>query len=212
MFQRWFWPLCLVFVLLVSGIYTLFSFNTTTDISVFFPEGTERTKSQLSKAIAQSELSRTVIVTIEGQSSTQAVALTSEFETSLRQNTELMQHLVAIDSGPPTGIDEALWKAYQPRRLGFFARSVDEARTKLDDEHLGLAVKTLRERLESPMSLVVTRVAPEDPFLTVPGVLESLAQGTSDLALEQGHYVAAERFGCCSSPPKSRRSTRKHKP
>lgn len=195
MFRSWLWPLCLVVTLLASGVYALFSFRTTTDISVFFPEGAERAKSQLSRAIAQSELSRTLIVTVEGQSAQEAVAIASDFEALLRKDTALMQQLVAIDSGPATGVDEALWQAYQPRRLGFFARTVEEARAKLEDKSLVLAIQMLRERLESPMSLVVSRVAPEDPFLTIPMLLESLAQGTSDLVIEQGHYVAADRFG-----------------
>jgi predicted exporter len=194
-FFRWLWPSLLVCVLVASGAYALFGFRTTTDISVFFPQGSERTKSELSKAIAQSELSRTLIVTIEGQSSAHAAALADDFEALLRQDGLLMEHLAALDAGPPTGVDEALWKAYQPRRLGFFAANVDLARQGLSDEALNSAVRTLRERLESPMSLVVTRVAPEDPFLTIPKLLESLTQGSPDLALEQGRYVAAGRYG-----------------
>jgi predicted exporter len=193
-FSRRFWPLSLVFVVVAAGVYVLFSFRTTTDISVFFPQGAERAKSQLSKAIAHSELSRTLIVTLEAQSSSQAVGVSSDFEALLRQDAALMQHLVAIDAGPPTGVDEALWNAYQPRRLGFFARSVDEAKLQLSDEALRKSIQTLREKLESPMSLVVSRVAPEDPFLTVPKLLESLGQGTSDLVVERGRYVAAGRF------------------
>lgn len=195
MSSRWFLPLALALLLVVSGVYALFGFRTTTDISVFFPEGAERTKSELSKAIAHSELSRTLIITLEGQSSAEAIALVGEFEALLRKDEVLMQHVVSLDAGPPTGIDEALWMAYQPRRLGFFAPSVGAARQQTTDEALAAAVTTLRERLASPMSLVVTRVAPEDPFLTVPMLLESLAQAGSNLAVEEGRYVAAERFG-----------------
>src|SRR5690606_12133308 len=70
---------------------------------------------------------------------------------------------------------------------------VVQAQLRLSDEGLDDAVRELRQRLESPLSTLVTRVAPEDPFLTVPLLLERFGEGMQGVKVEQQRYVADGR-------------------
>lgn len=184
--------------LLVCGILALFvvtRFHTTTDMSAFFPEGEQRTKARVSKALSTGELSRTLVVSLEGKSPSEAAAMSARLEALLTTDAALMPHLAYINGQPPTGIDEALWQLYNPRRLAFFAATPEQARAELSDAALDRALQHLAEGLASPVSPLLGRVAPEDPFLIVPTLLQSLMSASPSLAIEQGRYVAGGKYG-----------------
>lgn len=179
----------------VLAVYVALRFRTTTDMSVFFPEGQQRTKAQVSKALSNGELSRTLVITLEGTSSQQAAAMSERLEALILDDSQLVEQLAYVNAKPPTGIDEALWRIYNPRRLAFFADSPERAAEQLSDAALDQALQQLAEALASPVSPLVNRVAPEDPFLTIPTMLQSLLGAGPSLAIEQGRYVANERYG-----------------
>lgn len=184
--------------LLVCGALAIFvsaRFETSTDMSVFFPEGEQRTKAQVSKALSTSELSRTLVVTLEGRSASEGAALAEELESLIRSDSTLVAALTYVNSGPPQGIDEALWRLYNPRRLYFLSDTPEKAAQRLTDDGLSQTLQNLAESLASPVSPLINRVAPEDPFLIVPNLLQSLMSGGPSLALEDGRYVAQDRFG-----------------
>ena len=183
-----------LFVSLLLGGYVALNFQSTTDITAFFPEGENKEKAKLSKAMATSELSRSLVVTVEAQSTEEAVRASRSFEELLRANSHLMAQLSFLEGGPPPNMDRALWELYHPRRLLFLAPTLEQARLTLSDAGLDSAVHQLRERVESPLSTLVTRVAPEDPFLTVPLLLERFGEGLQGIAVEQQRYVADGRF------------------
>lgn len=189
--MRQLWMFLLVALALAT--YVGFNFQTTTDITAFFPESEQREKSELSKAIATSELSRTLVMTLEARSTDEAVAASHTFEALLRADANLVRQLTHLEGGPAPNMDRALWELYQPRRAGFFAPDVAQAQLRLSDAGLDDAVRELRQRLESPLSTLVTRVAPEDPFLTVPLLLERFGEGMQGVKVEQQRYVADGR-------------------
>lgn len=176
-------------------VFVALRFRTTTDMSAFFPEGEQRTKAQVSKALSTGELSRTLVVTLEGKSSLEAAAMSERLEALILADTRLLDKLAYVNAKPPTGIDEALWRLYSQRRLAFFAESPERAKEQLTDTALDQALQHLTEGLASPVSPLINRIAPEDPFLTVPTMLQSLLGASPSLAIEQGRYVAGERYG-----------------
>lgn len=183
---------------LLCGAMALFvalRFRTTTDMSAFFPEGEQRTKAKVSKALSTGELSRTLVITLEGKSSAEAAALSRRLHTLIDEDAALRALFAYVNGGPPEGIDEALWHLYIPRKLSFFASSAEQATASLTDEALDKALQELAETLASPVSPLLSRVAPEDPFLTVPNLLQSLMSASPSLAIEDGRYVSQERFG-----------------
>ncbi|MCB1983220.1 MAG: hypothetical protein KDF63_15370, partial [Rhodoferax sp.] len=77
----------------------------------------------------------------------------------------------------------------------FAAPSEAQAAALVTDEGLARAVEDLRRRLASPLSTLVTKTAPDDPFLSIPRLFERLQQGRTDaLATVEGRFVAQERF------------------
>ncbi len=121
--------------------------------------------------------------------------MSQRLDALINADTALRAQLAYVNSGPPHGIDEALWKIYNPRRLTFFAQDSAKAVEALTDEGLDRSLQSLAETLASPVSPLINRVAPEDPFLTVPNLLQSLMGTSPTLAIEQGRYVSQDRFG-----------------
>ncbi len=169
-------------------------FALTTDISAFIPSSAERQKAQLSKAIIDSELSRTWVLTIEADGPGQAAAASQVFESELRSDPALMRQLAFVTTGPPADSDRAVWELYQPRSLSFAAPDLAAAKELVSDDGLKRALTDLRARLESPLSTLVSRIAPEDPFLAVPRLFEQLQQGNSKLTVVDGRFISEERF------------------
>lgn len=161
----------------------------TTDITHFLPHGENDHRVDLARRIATGELSRTMVLLVDAEDRDQAAVVSRAFEAELRAEPAVVAAMERLAAGPPEGIDEALWEIYHPRRFGFLAEDVDAARDRLTDEGLALAVGDLRQRLGSPMSSLITRVAPSDPFLILPRLFERLAGGSGS-----GFAVVDDRF------------------
>lgn len=188
----------LVLVLLVvmaAAVFVALRLQVTTDIGRFLPTGTDREKARISRAVANSEASRTLIVTVEAGDLPAALEASAALEHELRADEALMDALAFVEAGPPADVDRVLWALYSVRRLAFSASSPEAAAALITPEGLTTAVDELRGRLASPLSTLVSRVAPEDPFLSVPRLLERMQQGRADtLAVVDGRFVAAERY------------------
>ena len=180
-----------VFLALLS--YVALNFRVTTDISRFLPEGADGTLSALSREIAESELSRTMILAIEAEDTPTAIRASREFEKRLRGDSRVASAISFLEGGPAEGIERALFELYEPRRLFFLARTASEVRARLDEEGLRAAARSLREELAGPLSMLASRVAPRDPFLTIPALFERLERSrASDLDVIDGRFIAAD--------------------
>lgn len=180
----------LLFLLSVGVVAARFSI--TADILAFMPAGEDRAVAALSREIAQSDLSRTVVVSLVGPGPEVLAEASVAFEEALRtpDNARLF---ATIDGGPPEESERAMWEAYHPRRLGFIAPTADAARARLSDAGLAEAASELRTRLESPMSALVSRVAPGDPLLALPRLFEQLEQTHgATIQLHEGRFVTAD--------------------
>ena len=166
-----------------------------TDVSEFMPAAGDLQRAQLSKAVVSSELSRTLLLSVQADDAVSAAKASEWLEAALRGDEALMSRLVFLQTGPPQDVETALWQLYEPHRLGFVATSSERAKDLVSDVGLRQMVTTLKQRLASPLSAMVSRVAPGDPFLTLPGLFEQLAQGTGALAVVEGRFVAQDRYG-----------------
>ncbi len=167
-------------------------FEVSTDMLAFMPEGTDMEAAELSREIARSELSRTMVVTIEAPTRLVAAAASRTFEDMLRAS-PIADQLAFIEGGPPEDTERAIWEMYQPRRFGFLASSVEAAEVAVSDAGLQEAAADLRLRLESPMSTLMTRVAPGDPLLVLPRLFEQL-EASHGVAIEvhDGRFVTRD--------------------
>ncbi|MEO6594483.1 MAG: MMPL family transporter, partial [Planctomycetota bacterium] len=192
------WPRLLAGGLLVAGLLTfvLTNLRVTTDITHFLPGGENDAEVDLARDIATGELSRTMILLVDVKDRAEGAVVSRAFEAALRAEPRVAAGAESLDGGPPAGIDEALWNTYEPRRLAFFADSEEAVKERLTDVALAASVATLKQRLASPMSGLISRVAPGDPFLVVPALFERLTGGRGNgLGIEDERFVTDDGTG-----------------
>lgn len=188
------WPALVLGTLIVAGLATFVFTNlrVTTDITHFLPRGERDSEIDLARRIATGELSRTLVLLLEARDQDEAVAASRVFEDSLRAEPAVAAALAALDGGPPAGVEEALWTTYEGHRLGFFADSPEAAAERIGDAGVHAAVAELKRRLASPMSSLVSRVAPADPFLVLPSLFDAIGGTGAGLGVADGRFVTAD--------------------
>lgn len=181
------------FALLFFGLsaYLLSRLSVTTDMSKMMPVGENRDKAELARAIATSRLSQTVVLTVATRSKEQAALVSKRFEKALLEDPTVRAGTIRLDTGPPPGIERALYELYNPRRLSFAAQSESDAKRMVSDAGLRDVASRLKEQLFSPLSPLITRTAPADPFLALPRLFEGLERGAPPrLRIVNDRYVA----------------------
>ncbi len=164
-----------------------------TDVAHFLPDGAPGDDVRLAKQLAAGELSRMLVLLVETGSTEAAVRASREFEAALRAQPGVAEQLAFVDGGPPPDLEEELWRLYHPRRWSFVAGDADAAARVLSTEGIGDAVAGLKRRLASPMSTLLTRVAPGDPLLILPGLFQSWLGGRAEgLQVIDGRFVSGD--------------------
>lgn len=164
-----------------------------TDILAFLPSGEERELADISREIASSELSRTMILTVQADTLARAVEAGRRLESLLVADPDTDGRLAFVEGGPPEGFERALWEIYRPSVPSFLGRTADDARARTDEAGLAAASAELLERLAGPMSTLVSRVAPADPLLVLPMLLERLQAGRGvGLQVVDGRFVSGD--------------------
>lgn len=179
---------------LLLAVYVVARFEVTTDVSEFLPDAEDRAVAALSREIADSELSRTMILALEAADLESALRASRAFEAALRREPALAESLAFLEGGPAEGLERALFELYEPRRLYFLAESEPAARERTSEVGLHRAAAELRAELAGPLSLLASRVAPRDPFLSLPGIFRRLerSRGGEELDVVDGRFIAAD--------------------
>ncbi len=169
--------------------FVIWRFEFSADISAFLPTGDDRQRAALSKHVVRSELSRTLVVTLHANQLRETIQASRRLEQALRDDPVLSQELLFIQGGPPEGVERAIWESYHPRRLSFVASTPKLARERVSDAGLRQATAELKQQLASPLSTLVSRVAPEDPFLAIIHLMDSLNANAASLGVVDGRFV-----------------------
>jgi predicted exporter len=201
-------------LLLLSGAFVVARLEVTTDITHFLPAAARDPDLVLARELATGDLSRTMVLLLRAGAAGTALTAGREFEAALRAEPRVAAELEYLDTGPPAGLEEALWRLYQPHRLALLARDAEAATRKLEDDHLRAAVRRLKQGLAQPISGLLSQVAPADPLLILPGLVERLAAGRAEgLQVVDGRFVAdggrsAVLFLCSRGPASDSRVQR----
>ena len=180
--------------LLVLSVWWTADPHVTTDITHFLPRGERDSAIDLARKIATGPLSRTMILLVDATDESEAVAVSRAYENLLRADARVATRVESIDAGPPAGIEEALWSVYEARRFGFLAESAEAATERLSPAGLTAAVARLSQRLATPMSGLLSRIAPADPFLVMPSLFDRVAgQNAGDLGVVDDRFVATSQ-------------------
>ncbi|TPV96823.1 MAG: hypothetical protein B7733_02765 [Myxococcales bacterium FL481] len=183
-------------LLAASALYASAGFRVVTEITHFLPDTSAQADASVTREITSSELSRTMILLVESPHAATSLAASRALEGRLRQDPRIADNLAFLEGGPPKQIDRAIWELYQPRRLSFVASTVDEAKRRLEPAELQATLADLRQRLALPLSPLLTKVAPEDPLLTIPRLYDRLqAQRADGISVVDGRFATASGRG-----------------
>jgi predicted exporter len=162
-------------------------FAVTTDITHFLADETDARLAGISRRLAQSELTRTIVlsVTAPGDDPAPALRAAAAMAAALRGHPEVAWLRV----GPGETGGEAVHALYFPRRHYL----LDDA-AALTPAGLRAAAQALKLELSRPTGSLVKRIAPADPLLLYAGELRALeAARAGGLALAGGQFLAGER-------------------
>lgn len=178
-------------LLLLLGAYAALNFRVQSDITHFLPAGQTDRDVELARALAFGELSRTMVLLVAAGPLADVPEISAAFERELRADAALAAEIDFLEGGPESGVEEDLWRLYEPRRFGFLSAGPEAAAERTTAEGLARTADELVSQLASPLSSLISKVAPGDPFLVLPRLLERLesARG-SGLAVERGRFVA----------------------
>lgn len=171
------------------GGWALSELRVTTDITHFLPDGGDQELAELSRAIAGSDLNRTITLTIEGGERDRSAAAARRLGERLAESSQVAW----VRFGPDEALQQAFYEAYYPARFSFLAESSAAREMLLSDAGLRQRVAELRERLGQPTGTFVREIAPGDPLLLFLNQLERLrASQQGELDVHQGAFVTAD--------------------
>jgi predicted exporter len=169
----------------VAGGVGIERLSVSTRITHFLPGGEESREAQLSKVMSETELVRTIIVTVE----------TGERAASAAAVRDLGDRIGAIDgvawvrSGAGADLEAAVRDLYFPRRSYFLS----DGALDLSDAALAERARELKRQLASPASPMIRPTVTEDPLLSFLGQLRRMqAARVGDLDLEDGAFVTRD--------------------
>jgi len=137
---------------------------------------------------ADAELSTLVGDALSTEGARQLVVTVLAEPEQVEQLAEVLAGLPEVASaraGPPEGMEEAIWSVYRDHRYAFWSWSPpDTTQAGLDG-----AAQGLLDRLSSPMSGIVKRLAPEDPWLITLERVQALETlGGGSLRVRDGQF------------------------
>lgn len=179
------WALLCALLLVYTARHLTFS----TDITHFMPDGSGSELARVSRELAQSELARTIALTIGADDPARAVAAAKQMAESLRAHPEVAW----LRSGPDAELQERVHALYFPRRLYFLSDDPErELPDRLSDAGLRAEAQRARESLASPASTLLKRVLPEDPLGGFQAVLLRMRGGDPPLSLRDGVFTTRD--------------------
>lgn len=185
--------IALVGVLLGMSAYVAARFTVTTDVTALMPPSGEQAKVALARRIVDSELSRTMVLTLGAPDADTAVRASRAFEAALREQRGVAAALASLEGGPPEGAEQAIYELYHPRRLSFLAEDPEGVREQLTPQALSQAAARLKQRLLQPMSTLLSRLAPSDPLLILTRLFEGLERSHGQsLRVEDGRFITRD--------------------
>jgi predicted exporter len=159
-----------------------------TDITNMMPEGSEGTLAAISRGLTQTELSRTMILSVGADETAHAVAAARQLASALRELPEV--------GWLRTGVDEnqtrAVYELYFPRRHDFLTDDPTALPGLLSDAGLAAAARTLRRELTLPTAPLVKKVAAADPLGAFRHVLDRFRGTQPDLRLHDGQFISPD--------------------
>lgn len=179
---------------LVAGLvaFCALRLQVVTDITAFMADVADPKLAALSRGMASSELTRTLVLSVSDERGEPDVAIAGA--QALADRLQGRPEVAWLRTGPGELHAEAIHNLYYPRRFYLLADEAAGLQDRLSDDGLRAAARELRRQLGLPTSGVIKQIAPADPLLAYPAQLRRLeaAQG-GGVALRDGHFVAEDQ-------------------
>ncbi|WP_434415868.1 MMPL family transporter [Nannocystis pusilla] len=179
---------------LVAGLvaFCVLRLQVVTDITAFMADVADPKLAALSRGMASSELTRTLVLSVSDERGEPDVAIAGA--QALADRLQDRPEVAWLRTGPGELHAEAIHNLYYPRRFYLLADETSGLQDRLSDDGLRAAARELRRQLGLPTLGVIKQIAPADPLLAYPAQLRRLeaAQG-GGVALRDGHFVADDQ-------------------
>ena len=138
------------------------------DITHFLPAGTDHRLADLSRQLADSSLTRTMILDVGGADPQAVKTAAAALAARLAPHPEVAW----LERGPTPALAESVYKLYAQRLPYFVSDQPDtEVPALLSDAGLDRAARALKQQMSSPMASMFSRLAPSDPLGWFPAIL-----------------------------------------
>lgn len=182
--KKWLGPILLGALLAAAGIYVATHMHVTTDVTHFLTTMDDREQAELVSGLADSELSRTLVVSLGTRDAASASQASALFADRMRDNAEVAW----LENGVRPDVEQAVYELYFPRRFMFVPP--ETAATVTGDAGLKSAAEALKASFADPMGAALKRLAPDDPLMLFAALLKRFdAARPGDLDLVDGRFV-----------------------
>ena len=155
----------------------------TSDITHFLPSGRDHALGALSRQLADSPVTRTLVLCLSGADPDTLAAAAA----AMAQELVAAPEIASVQRGPTPDLAEAVYRLYGPRAAGFLSeRPEEDLPAALRDEGLSEAVGALKRALASPVGPLVARLAPQDPLQWFGVVLKRMERAQAGTLLVEG--------------------------
>lgn len=160
-----------------------------TDVSNFLPAGQGGDEALVSRMLRESELARSMIVSVGAPDEATAAAAGRALADALRGHPAL----ASLRSGPDPELPRQVYELYFPRRFLFLSDEPErEIPRLLSEESLRAEARRLRAELALPASTLLAEVVPADPLGGFRRLLERLVGAQNSVRVVDGQFVAGE--------------------
>jgi predicted exporter len=174
---------------LAMGAYCATHLDLSTNITNFMPERSHAELAVLASRLADSELTRTMILTVGAERIDTALAAAGELADAMRSDPRVAWVRTGIDPGQ---IDE-VYRIYFPRRLRFLSdRPEQEIPARLTTEALRARAREVRRELALPTAMLTQRVVAADPLGAFEGIVARLRADSPPVRTRQGRFVTRD--------------------
>ncbi|MBW2398696.1 MAG: hypothetical protein JRG80_05420 [Deltaproteobacteria bacterium] len=170
----------------IMGVYCALHLRVGSDITRFLPTGSDSDLAALSSRLADSPLTRTLVISLEADELATAIAAARELTDALRPHPEVAW----IRSGLDETDIEQVFELYFPHRLGFLSDDPErELPDRLSESALRERARALRLRLASPASGLFEPLAARDPLGAFETLVARMRADQPALRAEAGQLV-----------------------
>jgi predicted exporter len=179
----------LVGVSVALVVYCAFNLSVGTNLQHFMPDGEKSALAEISQQLADSPLTRTMVLSVESSTLDNSIGATRELAEIIRTDPAV--------AWVRTGIDEAqiqdLFEIYFPRRFYLLSdRPESEIPDHFGDDSLRAHARALKRQLATPISALLRRIAPADPTSSFRAIAERFREGESQLEMKDGQLVTPD--------------------